>query len=132
MRVLAAGVARDALDLLDRHPDAAALGEVQLEEVALLVAVAAGVAPSHARVARDAVVDVDDQVARLQALQQVLGHDPTKNARPTNTHGAEELAIGDQHDAFRAAGKARVEAALDQREAARRRRFGERRRSARR
>ena len=38
VRVLAAGVARDALDLLDRHPDAAALGEMELEEVALLAA----------------------------------------------------------------------------------------------
>ena len=41
-RVLPAGVARDALDLLDRHPDPAVLGELQLQEVALLVAVAAG------------------------------------------------------------------------------------------
>ena len=44
----------------------------------------------------DAVIDVDDEVARLQPLEQVLGHDPTKDARPTDTHGAEELTIGDQ------------------------------------
>ena len=99
LRVLAARVARDALDLLDRHPDAAALGEVQLQEVALLVAVAAGVAPHQARVARDAVVDVDDEVARLEPLQQVLGHDAPEDARPTDADGAEQLAVGDEDDA---------------------------------
>ncbi len=41
LRMVAAGVARDALDLLDRHPDAAGLGEVQLQEVTLLGALAA-------------------------------------------------------------------------------------------
>ncbi len=35
LRMVAAGVARDALDLLDGDPDAALLGEVQLEVVAL-------------------------------------------------------------------------------------------------
>ena len=34
--MVASGVARDALDLLDRHPDPATLGEVELQEVALL------------------------------------------------------------------------------------------------
>jgi len=53
VRVLAAGVARDALDLLDRHPDPTTLGEVQLQEVALVARAAAGLAPRLAFAAND-------------------------------------------------------------------------------
>ena len=66
------------------------------------------------------------ELARLEPLQQVLGHDAPKNPRPTNTNGAEQLAIGDHARAFRAAGKAGVEAAIDEREATGRRRFAQR------
>ena len=116
LRVLAAGVAGDALDLLDGHPDATGLGEVQLQEVALLAARAAGRAPHEARVARHAVVDVDDDVAGLEALEQVAGHDPAHGPRPAHADGAEELAVGDEDEAVRAAGEAAVEAALDERQ----------------
>src|SRR3954471_7140470 len=125
MRVLAAGIARDALDLLDRHPDPATLGEMELEEIALLVAVATSIAPNHSGIARDAVIDVDDEFVGLQPLEQVLGNHAAQNARSTNPHGAEKLPIGDQHYAFRPARKTRVEAAFDQREAAGRRRVAE-------
>jgi hypothetical protein len=121
VRVLTAGVARDALDLLDRHPDATAFGKMQLEEIALIGALATGVAARHAGVFGDAVVDVNDQVTWLKPLQQILGHDPPKRTRPPDTNGAEELPIGDQHDTFGATGKARVQASLDQSEAACRR-----------
>ena len=125
MRVLAAGVARDALDLLDRDPHPAVLGEVQLQEVALLVAVAARRSSGHAVVAADAVVDVDDQVARLEPLQQILWYDPAEHPRPAYADGAEELAIRDEDDAVRTAGEARIQAAVDQRQPAGRRRIGE-------
>ena len=60
-----------------------------------------------------------------EPLQQVARHDPAKGPRPTDAHGAEELAVGDQHEAFRTAGKAGVQAALDQHQTARRRRRGQ-------
>ena len=88
---------------------------MQLEEVALLGAVATGRAPDQAGVAGDAVVDVDDQVARLEPLEDVLGGRPTKSARPTDTDGPEKLTVGDHDGLIRAAGEAAVEAAIDQR-----------------
>ena len=94
--MLAAGVARDALDLLHGHPDAPGFREVQLQEVALLAAAPAGRATHESLVARHAVVDVDDDVARLEALQEVPRHDPSHGPGPTHPNRAEELAVGDE------------------------------------
>ena len=65
-RALAARVARDPRDLLDRDVDPVAARERQLEVVALLAVAAA---PEHLLVAGDAVVDVDDEVARASAAR---------------------------------------------------------------
>ncbi len=65
-RPLAARVAGDPPDLLDRDEDPVAARERQLEVVAVLARPAA---PEHLLVAGDAVVDVDDQVARASAVR---------------------------------------------------------------
>ena len=118
---LAAGVAGDAVDLLDRHEDPVAGGEGELEVVALL----AGAAPAqHPLVAGDAVVDVDDEVAGGEALEDVARDDPPERLRAADPHGPEELAVGDDDEAVGAAGEAAVEAAPDERDGARRRRAG--------
>ena len=107
-------------DLLDRHEDPVAAGERELEVVALLARPAAA---EHLLVARDAVVDVDDEVARGQPLEDVARHDPPERPRPADAHGAEQLAVRDEGQAVGAAGEAAVEAALDERDRARRRRL---------
>ena len=74
-RPLAARVARDPADLLDRHEDPVAARERQLEVVAILARPAA---PEHLLVAGDAVIDVDDEVAGRQPLEDVARHDPAE------------------------------------------------------
>ena len=91
----------------------------QLEVVALLARLAA---PEHLLVARDAVVDVDDDVAGRQALEDVARDDPAHRLGPPDADGAEQLAVGDQREAVRAALEAAVEAALDEGDGAGRRR----------
>ena len=59
----------------------------------------------------------------LQSFQQVARHDAAHGARPTHAHAAEELAVGDEDEAVRAAGEAAVEAALDDGHAAWRQRL---------
>ena len=83
-------------------------------------------------VARHAVVDVDDRVARLEAFQQVARHDPAERPRPADADGAEQLPVGDQDKLLGAAGEPAVEAALDERQAARWRSLGEARHGRRR
>ena len=119
-RALAARVAADPADLLDRHEDPVAAGERQLEVVAILAGAAA---PEHLLVARDAVVDVDDEVARRQALEDVARDDPPERPRPADADGPEQLAIGDEGEPVRAADEAAVEAPLDERDRAGRRRL---------
>ena len=109
-RLLGAGVARDAGDLLDGDVDPVRAVERELQVVALL---ARRAAPQHPFVAGDAVVDVDDEVARRQPLQDVARDDASKRARPTDADGAEELAVRDEDEAVGPAGEAAVEAALD-------------------
>jgi hypothetical protein len=62
---------------------------VQLQEVALLSALAARRAADEAAVPSDAVVDVDDEVARLQTLEEVARHDAAEGARTPDPDGAE-------------------------------------------
>ena len=116
--VLGAAVARDPVDLLDRDEDLVRAGEAQLEVVAVL-ALGPVAAPEHPLVAGDAVVDVDDEVARRQPLEDVAGHDAPERLRPADADGAEQLAVGDEDEAVRAALEAAVEAPLDERDRAR-------------
>ena len=73
-RVLAARVARDPPDLLDRDEDPVLALERELEEVALVAV--PGAAPEHPLVAGDAVIDVDDEVAGASAARGCRGARP--------------------------------------------------------
>ena len=110
---LPAGVARDPRDLLDRHEDPVAAGERQLEVVALLPFPAAA---QHLLVARDAVIDVDDEVARREPLQDVAWDDPPERLRPADADGPEQLAVRDERETVRPTHEPAVEAAPDQRD----------------
>ncbi len=121
-RVLAARVAADAIDLLDRQEDLVGAGEAQLQVVALLTG---GAAPEHPLIAGDAVVDVDDEIALGQPLQDVARNDASEGLGAANADGAEQLAVRDEHEAVGAAGEATVQAAADQRPRAAGRRLGQ-------
>ena len=121
-RPLAARVARDPGDLLDRDEDAVAAGERELEVVAVLPRPAAS---EHLLVARDAVVDVDDEVAGRQPLQDVARHDPAKRLGSPDPDRPEQLAVRDEDDAVRPADEPAVEAAADERDRPGRRRLGD-------
>ena len=116
--MLAARVARHPVDLLDRDEDPVAGRERELEVVALLALLAA---PEHLLVARDAVVDVDDDVAGREALEEVARDDAAHRLGSPHADGAEQLAVRDQGEAVGAALEAAVEAALDEGDGARRR-----------
>ena len=109
-------------DLLDRDEDAVAAGERELEVVAVLPDPAAA---EHLLVARDAVVDVDDEVAGRQPLEDVARDDPAERLRAADADGPEQLAIRDERDAVRAAGEPAVEAPADERDRAGRWRLGD-------
>ena len=129
-RPLTARVARHPADLLDRHEDPVAAREGQLEVVAILARPAA---PEHLLVAGHAVIDVDDQVAGRQPLEDVARHDPAERPRASDPDRPEQLAVGDERQAVRPADEPAVEAALDRgrpRRAAGRRRAGRRPRPA--
>ena len=121
-RVLAARVAADPGDLLHRDVDPVAAGEAQLEVVTFL---AGSAAPEHLLVAGDAVVDVDDEVARLEPLEDVARDHPPERLGPPNADRAEQLPVGDHHQAVGTAAEAAVQAALDQGHRAGRRRGGQ-------
>ena len=112
-RPLPAGVAGDPRDLLDRDEDPVAARERELEVVAVLAGAAAS---EHLLVARDAVVDVDDEVAGRQALEDVARDDAPQRPRPADADGPEQLAVGDEGQPVRAAGEAAVQAAIDERD----------------
>ncbi len=118
-RPLAAGVAADPLDLLDRDEDPVAAGEAQLEVVALLPRPAAS---EHLLVAGDPVVDVDDEVAGGQPLEDVPRDDPTHRLRAADADGAEQLAVGDEGEPVRPADEPAVQAPVDEGDRAGRRR----------
>ena len=115
-RPLPAGIARDPRDLLDGDEDPVAASERELEVVAVLAGAAA---PQHLLVARDAVVDVDDEVAGRQALQDVARHDAPERPRTADADGPEQLAVRDERQPVRAACEAAVEAAVDERDGTR-------------
>ena len=111
LRVRAPRVARDPSDLLDRHVDAVATGEGELQEVAV---VARATAPAeHPFVACDAVIDVDDEVSWREPLEDVAGDDPPHGLRPTNADGPEQLPVGDEDEPIGTTLESAVEAALD-------------------
>ena len=119
-RPFSARVATDSSDLLDRHEDPIAAGERQLQVIAVLTGAATS---EHLLVASDAMVDVDDEIARGQALQDVTRHDPPEGLRPADTDRAEQLAVRDEGETIRAADETAVEAAFDERHGAGRGRF---------
>ena len=123
LRLVATGVARHPPDLLDRNEDAVAARERQLEEVSFVAG--RGRAPQHLLEAGDAVVDVDHEVAGGQPFEDVARHDPPHRLRPADPDIPEQLAVGDERDALGAADEAAVEAALDDRDRARRRCLGQ-------
>src|SRR3954447_16783603 len=120
--MLATGVARDPVDLLDRHEDPVPSREAELEVVALL---AGGAPAEHLLVAGDAVVDVHDHVAGGEALEEVARDDASHRLRPPNADAAEQLAIRDDRQAVRATLEAAVEAALDEGDRPARRRLAD-------
>ena len=69
------------------------------------------------------MVDVDDEVARRQPLEDVARHDPAHRLGPADADVAEQLAVGDEDEAVGAAGEAAVEAPIDEGDGARRRRL---------
>ena len=119
-RPLPARVAADPADLLDRDEDPVPAGERQLEVVAVLARAAAA---EHLLVAGDAMVDVDDEVARRQPLEDVARDDPAQGSRPPDADGPEQLAVGDEGEAVRAADEPAVQAPVDERDRTRRRRL---------
>jgi hypothetical protein len=119
VRVLGSAVARDPVDLLDRYEDLVGAREAQLEVVAVL-AFGLVAAPEHLFVAGNAVVDVDDEVARRQPLEDVARNDPSEGLRPPDPDRPEQLAVRDEDEAVRATLEPAVEAPLDQGHAARR------------
>ena len=118
--MLGSAVARDPGDLLDRDEDLVCPGEAQLEVVAIL-AVGLVAAPEHPLVAGDAMIDVDDEIARHEALEDVARHDPAHRLWPANPDAPEQLAVRDERETVRAALEAAVQAPLDDRDRARRR-----------
>ena len=86
-------------------------------------------AAEHLLVAGDAMVDVDDEVAGRQPLEDVARDDAPERPGPADADGPEQLAIRDEDQAVRAAGESAVQAALDERD---RRRAAAARRRARR
>ena len=97
-------------------------GEADLEVVALLPR---HPAPEHLLVAPDPVVDVDDEIARGEALEDVARHDAPERLGPPDADGPEQLAVGDDDEAVRAAGEPGVEAPRDEGDGAGRRRVGD-------
>src|SRR5439155_10392444 len=89
LRSIAARIPADACDLFDRDEDPVPAGEAQLEVVALVAGTRA--APEHLLVARDAVVDVHDEVARREAFEDVARDDAPKGLRPPDADGAEQF-----------------------------------------
>ena len=115
LRMVTTRIAGDAFDLLDRDPDAASFGEVQLEVVALLAAARRQrLAADEALVACDAMVDMDHHVTGLESLQQVARHDPSHGLGSTHADGPEQLPVGDHDEAVGAPTEAPVEAAIDE------------------
>ncbi len=110
-RILPARVTADAVDLLDRQEDLVGAGEAQLQVVPFL---AGDATAEHALVAGDAVVDVHDEIARRKTLEHVARDDASQRLGSPNPDGAEELAVGDEHEPIRAAGEPAVEAPADE------------------
>jgi len=78
----------------------------------------------------DAVVDVDDEVAGREPLEDVARDDPAHRLGPADADGPEQLAVRDEDEAVGTASETVVEAALDERDCTLGWRFGERRHDA--
>ncbi len=69
------------------------------------------------------MIDVDDQISRHEALEDVARDDAPHRLRPPDTNGSEQLAVGDKGQPVRAAFEAAVQAPLDEGDGAGRRRL---------
>ena len=116
LRMLRAGVARDACQLLHWREDGvgAAIGNLQ---VVALIAVTT--AAQHAHETANAVIHMHQVVARRESLRRLAGDTTTVHRRSTNTCRAEELAICDHRQPINTALESAVEAAGQNRERAR-------------
>ena len=94
-----ADVAADAVDLLRRHEEAVAVGVVQLQELAL---VAADVLAHEAGEPRDAVLDVDDVLARRSRSARNASRDAAAaRRRAALLAEAEDLGVSEQRQPAR-------------------------------
>ncbi len=97
--LLAAQVLLYAIQVLDRHEQAVGFGVLELEVLAVR---AVGVDQPHAAEARDAVVDVNDQLARGELQRELprqlfgAGAGRGSPSRRGPAHPAEELCVGEQ------------------------------------
>ena len=107
-----AGVSGDAPDLVGRQEDLVRPGEVELE---IFLDVLAERPLGHPDVAGDAVVDVDDVVARLELADEVAGHDALAARQPPHPRRAEQLAVGQDEQAAGLVPEPRAQGTVDQR-----------------
>ena len=71
------------------------------------------------------MVDVDDEVARRQPVEDVARHDPAQRLWPPDADAAEQLAVRDEDEPVGPAGETAVEAPLDERDGAGQRRLSD-------
>ncbi len=91
-----ADVAADAVDLLRRDEEAVAVGVLQLEVLALL---AADALACEAGEAGDAVLDVDDELARHEVGEKRLAGGAAAGRRAALLAEAEDLGVGEEREA---------------------------------
>src|SRR5581483_6241765 len=91
-----ADVAAHAVDLVRRHVQPVAVGVLQLEVFVYLVADLLAHEPGEAR---DAVLDVHDELARRQLREEAIARDAAAWRRPPLLAEAEHLGVGEQRQA---------------------------------
>ena len=67
------------------------------------------------------MIDMDDEVAGRQPLEDVPRDDPAKSAWPPDTDRPEQLPVGDEGESVRTTDETAVEAPIDERDRAGRR-----------
>ena len=116
LRMLRAGVARNARQLLHWSEDGVGAAVRNLEVVALI---AITTATQHANETANAVIHMHQVVARGESLRRLAGDAASMHCRSTNTCRTEELAIGDHRQPINTALESAVESAGQNRERAR-------------
>src|SRR5690606_20589541 len=111
LRLVATRVAGDPPDLLHRDEDPVAALERELEVLPVLP----GARPAeHLLVPGDTMIDVDDEVAGRQALDDVAWDEAAERLGAPDADVAEQLAVGHEDEAVGPAGEAAVQAPLDE------------------